>query len=69
MIRNGLKGTISACGGLGRLQMVLELETGWCANEDVGFPKEVDSEIPHRLEKGTKHSLYGCGNLSLAYVF
>ena len=31
-------------------------------------PKGVDLEIPHRLERGTKHSL-GCGNLSLVDAF
>ena len=37
--------------------MVSVLDTGWCASEDVGPPKGVDCEIPHRLEKGTKHFL------------
>ena len=45
--------------------MVLELDTGRCASEDA----EVDCEIPHRLERGTKHSLQGCGNLSLVDAF
>ena len=57
MIRNGLKRAISASGGLGLLQMVSEPDTGRCANEDAGPPRGVDSEIPHRLERGTKHSL------------
>ena len=35
MIRNGLKRTISASGGLGLLQMVLELGTKRCVSEDV----------------------------------
>ena len=30
---------------------------------------ETCCEIPHRLERGTKHSLQGCGNLSLANAF
>ena len=32
---NWAKQTISACSELELLQMVLELDTGWCANEDV----------------------------------
>ena len=62
MVRNGLKQTISVSGRLMLLQMVLELDTGRCA-------RGVDCKIPHRLERGTKHSLQGCGNLSLAYAF
>ena len=34
MICNGPKRTISASGGLGMLQMVLELDTERCASED-----------------------------------
>ena len=49
--------------------MVSELDTGRCASEDVGSAKGVDCEIPHRLEKGIKHSLYGRGNFSLVDVF
>ena len=49
--------------------MVLELDIKRCASEDVGPPREVDCEIPHRLEKRTKHSLKGCGNLSLPDAF
>ena len=64
-IRNGPRRTIFISGGLGLLQMVLELDTGWCVSEDTGLLREVDGEIPHRLEKGTKHSLQGCENLSL----
>ena len=26
-------------------------------------------EIPHLVERGTKHSLQGCGNLSLVVAF
>ena len=33
--------------------MVLELDTGRCANEDAGPPREVDCEILHWLERGT----------------
>ena len=35
-IRNELKWTISASGGLGLLQMVSELDIRRCVNEDVG---------------------------------
>ena len=35
----------------------------------VGPHGEVECEISHRLEKRTKHSLQGCGNLSLAEAF
>ena len=34
---NGLKRIISISGSLGLLQMILELDTGRCANEDTGF--------------------------------
>ena len=37
--------------------MVLESDTERCAIEDVVPPKEVDCEIPHRLERGANHSL------------
>ena len=40
-----------------------------CASEDIGPRKEVDCEIPHQLGRKTKHSLYGCGNLSLRTRF
>ena len=43
--------------GLGCYKMVWELDTGLCASEDVGPPRGVDYEIPHRLERGTKHPL------------
>ena len=56
MIRNGSKWTIFASGGFRLLQMVLEPDIGRCAREDVGLPRGVDCEIPHRLEGGTKHS-------------
>ena len=58
-IRNGSKRTISANGGLGLLQMVSEPDIGRCASEDAGPPKKVDYEIPHRLERGTKHPYKG----------
>ena len=48
---------ISTSGGLGVLQMILEPDTGRCASGDPGLPKEVDCEIPYRLEKGMKYSL------------
>ena len=38
VIRNRPKRTISASGGLEMLQILLELETKRCANEDVGPP-------------------------------
>ena len=56
-ICNGSKWTIFASGGLGLLQMVSEPDTEWCASEDVGLLREVYCEIPHWLERGTKHSL------------
>ena len=37
------------------LQIVSELETGWCARENVGLSREVDCEISHQLERETKH--------------
>ena len=57
MIRNGLKWTIFASGGLGLLHMVSKPDIGWCANEDAGPSRGVDCEIPHWLKRGTKHSL------------
>ena len=56
-IRNESKWTISASGGLGLLQMVSKLDIGWCASEDAEPPRGVDCEIPHRLERETKHFL------------
>ena len=59
--RESPKRTISACCGLELLQMVSEQDTGWCANKDAGSSRGggggVDCEIPHRLERGAKHSL------------
>ena len=55
VIRNGPKRTIFASNELRLFQMVLELDTGWCANEDAGPSRGVDCEIPYRLERGTKH--------------
>ena len=57
MIRNGPKRTIFASGGLALLQIVSEPGTGWCASEDVGPLRGVDCEIPHQLERATKHFL------------
>ena len=56
-IRNGTKRTISTSGGFEPLQMVSKPNTGQCASEDVGPSRGVDCEIPHRLERETKHSL------------
>ena len=57
-IRNGSKRTIFACGRLGLLQMVSEPVTGWCGSDTfVGPLRRVDCEIPHWLERRTKHSL------------
>ena len=56
MIRNKPKRIISASGGFGLLQMVFESDIGRCASEDVGRPREVDCEISHRRERGTKYS-------------
>ena len=47
--------TISANGKLGLLQMVSESDTRRSVARML-TPKEVDCEIPHRLERGTKHS-------------
>ena len=55
VIRNGPKQTIFASSGLRLLQLVSVPDTGWCA-KDVGPRREVDCEIPHRLEKGTSAS-------------
>ena len=55
--RKNLKRTISASGGLGLLQMVSEPDIGQCASEDAEPRRGVDCEIPHRLERRTKHSL------------
>ena len=57
MMCNGSKWIISANGGLRVLQMVLEPNIRRCVNKDVGSPRGVDYEIPHRLERGTEHSL------------
>ena len=56
-ICNGLKRKIFASGVLELLQMVSELDTGWCASKDAGLSMGVDCEISHQLERGTKHSL------------
>ena len=42
MIRNGPKLIISASGGFGLLQIALEPDTGPCAIEDAGPPREMD---------------------------
>ena len=46
---------LSVSSELGLLQMVLESDTGQCASEKAGPSRRVDCEIPHWLEKGTKH--------------
>ena len=51
-ICNWPKQIISASGGLGLLQMVLEPDTEWCVSEDVGL-REVDYETPHWLERNS----------------
>ena len=56
-ICNEPKRTISVGNGIGLLQMVLELDTGQCASEDVGPSRGVDCEIPRRLKRGTEHFL------------
>ena len=65
-IRNGPKQTISSSDGLDLLQMVSEPDT---TSEDARPPRGVNCEIPHRLEKGTKHSLQGCRKLSIVDAF
>ena len=69
VICNGPKRTISASGRLALLQIISEPDTRQCASEDVRPLKGVNCEVPHRLERGMKHSLEMCGNLSLTYVF
>ena len=56
-IRNVPRWTISVSNGLGLLQIVSEPDTGRCASEYASSPRRVDCEIPHRLERGTKHFL------------
>ena len=68
-ICNGLKWTIFASGEVELLQIVLKPDTEWCAREDAWPSRGVDCEIPHWMKMRTKHSLEGCGNLSLIDVF
>ena len=49
-IRNGAKQIISTSGGFERLQMILELDTEQCVNEDAGLSGTVDCEISHRYK-------------------
>ena len=55
MICDELKRTIFANGGLGLLQMVLELNTEWCANKDAELPRRIkwcankDVELPRKV--------------------
>ena len=68
-IRDKIKQIFSS-GGLRLLQMVLELDTGWCSSEVNGpqgvdcevssednGPQGVDCEVSHRLERGTRKPL------------
>ena len=55
--RESPKRTIRATSGLELLKMVLESDTWRCASKDVGPSREVDCEIPHRFERGTKYSV------------
>ena len=55
-IHNELKLTISIRSEFELLQMVLKLDTEWCASENVGSPRGVDYEIPHQLEREMKYS-------------
>ena len=48
--RESPKTTMSASGGHGLLQMVLEPGSRRYVSEDVGPPRGVDCEIPHWLE-------------------
>ena len=57
MICNGPKWITFVSGGLGLLRMVSEPDTGQCVSEDTGPHEGVDCEVPHWLERGTKHSL------------
>ena len=50
----GKKRTVSTSDGLRLLQIISESDIERCASEDVGPPRGVDYDIPHRLERGTK---------------
>ena len=58
-IRNRPKRTRFVNGGLELLQMISKPGFGWCASEDARPQRGVDCEIPHRLERGTKHPYKG----------
>ena len=45
------------------------LEKGTSDSENTGPRRGVDCEISHRLGRRPKHSLQGCGNLSLTDTF
>ena len=64
-IRNGLERTISASGGLGRLQMVSKPDRGLCASKNVEPSTKVDCEISHRLERGKKWAVCKRGRWAL----
>ena len=49
--------------------MVSKPDTRQCASEDPRSPRGVGCEIPYWLERGTKHSLQGRGNLSVIDSF
>ena len=68
MIRNGLKQTIFTSSGLELLQMVSEPDTRRCGSEDAN-PQGVDYEIPHWLERRTKHFLQKHRNFFLVDAF
>ena len=67
-LRESPKRIIPTSGGLRLLQMVSEPDTGRCASKDAG-PQGGWMVSSHQLKGGTKHSLQGCGNLSLADGF
>ena len=68
----GSKQTISTSRGLRMLQMV-ELDTGWCASEDVGLSRGwiVDCGLldPTSVGEGNETFLIRVLNLSLVYAF
>ena len=54
-IRNGPKWAISTSGGLGLLQMILELDISSVPARTLA-PKAMNCEISYWLERRTKHS-------------
>ena len=57
MVYNRLKRVMYASGELELLQRVSEPDTRRCSSKDIETPRGLDCEIPHRLERGGKHSL------------